>query len=114
MLDTKVLSAFIKYKSDIINDLYPFIESSEDINIFIDTFLVLYEKLSLSIFDYRNENNTLKNLILDQMKNLIVHNNIIDKKIESILDDINNYSNSYPFRNFLEKYNYIEKCINNS
>jgi hypothetical protein len=112
MLDNKVLSTFTKHKLGIINDLYPFIESSDEINTFADTFIDLYEKLSLSIFNYKDENDILRNSILDQMKNIIINSNYSrDKEINDILDDIKNYSSGYSFRDFLYKYNYIKKNI---
>ncbi len=89
-LDMNVDKVWEHYKNDIITDLSPFIEKREILDQFISSFLSLYYKYSIGIFDYTSTNIIGKqNYLIDEIKTLIQKYNC---KIDKLyLDEMNNY-----------------------
>ncbi len=107
-LDRKVLTTFNAYKNDIINDLKPFIADNAALESFIESFIPLYEKLSLSIFDYRKPNENIKyNTITDSLISLINEKSLNGSNFENILQEIDTYRKGGTPINVVNSYEFI-------
>lgn len=107
-LDQRVTDMLSKHKNQIINDLKPFIENNNSLNQFIESFLPLYLKYSLEIFDYRIPGEvSRRNYLIDELDNIIKEKKIKSDEIMKIINDMDSYTKGSNILDVLSIYNYL-------
>jgi predicted nucleotidyltransferase component of viral defense system len=107
-LDQRVIDMFTKYKDEIINDLKPFIENPDILNQFVESFLPLYLKYSLEIFDYRVPDEvSRRNYLIDELNSIIKGKKLQGKEIMKVLNDMDTYKKGSNNLDILGIYNYL-------